>query len=160
MADGVDSSATALADALRERGAMPELLAPTDGAVRGMDGSDVAVDRAINTMASVVYDAVVVPGGEHSVAMLSGDGYAVHFVAEAVKHAEAVGALGAGTALVQRVSNGSARVAADGDGVTADRGVISASGTDGSLPPEFVDSFCSALGRHRAWERPTAAVSA
>ncbi len=160
VADGVDASATALADALRERGAIPELLAPTDGAVRGADGSDVVVDRAINTMASVVYDAVVVPGGEDSVATLSGDGYAVHFVAEAVKHAKAVGALGAGTALVERVSNGSARIAGDGDGMTTDRGVVSASGTDGSLPQGFVDSFCTALGQHRAWERPTAAIPA
>lgn len=35
VADGVeDRPVTALVDALRERGAMPELLAPTDGAVR------------------------------------------------------------------------------------------------------------------------------
>jgi catalase len=84
----------------------------------------------------------------------------VHFVAEAVKHAKAVGALGAGTALLDRVSNGSAQVAGDGDGVTADRGVVSASGTDGSLPQDFVNSFCDALGQHRAWERLTAAVPA
>lgn len=160
VADGVDGSATAMADALRERGAIPELLAPTDGSVRGPGGADVAVDRAINTMASVVYDAVIVPGGEDSVATLSGDGYAVHFVAEAVKHAKPVGALGAGTALVERVSNGAAQVAGDGDGVVADLGVISAAGTDGSVPQRFVDAFCDTLGQHRAWHRPTATIPA
>ncbi len=56
--------------------------------------------------------------------------------------------------------NGAARVAGDGDGLTEDRGVISAAGTDGSLPQVFVDSFCTALGKHRSWERPTAAVPA
>jgi catalase len=85
IADGVDAGAAALVAALREWGAMPDLLAPTGGAVRGEDGADVPVDRVINTMASVLYDAVLIPGGKASVATLSKDGYAVHFVAEAIR---------------------------------------------------------------------------
>lgn len=160
VADGVDAGGVRqLADALRERGAIPELLAPQDGAVRGVGGEELLVDRAMNTMASVLYDAVVVPGGEQSVQTLSGDGYAVHFVAEAIKHAKPVGALGAGTVLVERTANGSARVTGDGS-VTTDRGVVSAAGADGSVPQEFTESFCAALVQHRAWERDTAAVPA
>ncbi|HEX2298590.1 MAG TPA: catalase-related domain-containing protein, partial [Pseudonocardiaceae bacterium] len=161
VADGVDgAAASALADALGERGAMPELLAPADGSVRGAGGEDIAVDRAINTMASVVYDAVIVPGGPNSVATLSGDGYAVHFVAEAIKHAKPVGGLGAGVLLVDRAAVGVVRIAAEGDSVVEDRGVITAADADGGLPEEFTEAFCAALGRHRAWERDTAAVPA
>lgn len=32
--------------------------------------------------------------------------------------------------------------------------------TDDSLPQDFVGSFCTAVGQHRAWERPAAAVPA
>jgi catalase len=60
--------------------------------VRSATGDDLQADRAMNTMASVLYDAVVVPGGSESVQALSADGHAVHFVAEAFKHAKPVGA--------------------------------------------------------------------
>ncbi len=161
VADGVDGpAATALADALRERGAMPELLAPADGAVRGAGGENVAVDRAINTMASVVYDAVVVPGGQDSVATLSDDGYAVHFIAEAIKHAKPVGALDAGVTLVERAAAGVVQIAGDGESILSDRGVVSAIGIGGTIPEEFLDAFNTALGQHRAWERPTATIPA
>ncbi len=129
VADGVDGSATALAQQLREWGAMSELLAPAAGAVRGEDGADVAVDRAINTMASVLYDAVIVPGGKASVAALSSDGYAVHFVAEAIKHAKPVGGLGAGRQLIERTANGAAQIADDDGAVHNDHGVITVATT-------------------------------
>ncbi len=157
VAEGVDPSATALAEALRQREMVPELLAATGGVVHSADGADVAVDRAINTMASVLYDAVVVPGGESSVAALSRDGAAVHFVAEAIKHAKPVGALGAGRQLVERAANGTAQLTKGEDGaVHSDHGVISVATTDGTVPQEFLDAFHTALARHR----PTAAVPA
>ncbi len=159
VADGVDGTSAALADALRVQGAIPELLAPVDGAARGAGGEDVAVDRAMNTMASVVYDAVFVPGGEQAAAALAADGYAVHFVAEAVKHAKAVGAVGAGVTLLARTADGVAELAGDAS-VVSDQGVVTSAATDGALPDGFVDAFVTALGQHRAWERDTATVPA
>jgi catalase len=98
VTDGVAAEAMlAAADALRGRGAVVELLAPTDGAVRGAGGEDLTADRAINTMASVLYDAVIVPDG---VQALSSDGYAAHFVAEAYRHAKPILAVGSGFDLV------------------------------------------------------------
>src|SRR5262249_54632300 len=139
VADGVDPSATALARTLTEWGATPELLAPAAGTVRGEEGTDVEVDRAINTMASVLYDAVLIPGGKASAAALAKDGYAVHFVAEAIKHAKPVGALGAGRQLIEQTANGVARVAEDGDAVHNDHGVITAAAANGTMPPEFLE---------------------
>lgn len=102
VADGVDGEGTAaLASALKKRGAIVDLLAPADGPVRSSgNGEDLIADRALSTMASVLYDAVAVPGGEDSVATLSRDGYAVHFVTEAYKHAKAIAAFDAGIDLL------------------------------------------------------------
>jgi hypothetical protein len=44
-----------------ELGKVVELLAPTDGEIRTAGGADLAVNRALSTMASVLYDAVLVP---------------------------------------------------------------------------------------------------
>jgi catalase len=160
VADGVDGGpVAALTDALRERGAVPELLAPADGSVRTAAGHELTVDRALNTMASVLYDAVVVPGGIESVSTLSADGYAVHFVAEAVKHAKAVAAIGDGTRLLDRAVAGAVQVSTDGD-VIADNGVVSAASGDEQLPAGFVDGFTSALAEHRAWRRLRAGIPA
>ena len=161
VADGVDGGpVTALTDTLRALGALPELLGPTDGSVRTAAGGELPVDRALTTMASVLYDAVVVPGGVEGVSALSADGYAVHFVAEAVKHAKAVAAIGDGTRLLDRVAVGAVRVAADGDGVVVDHGVVSAASGTEQLPAGLLDAFTAAIAEHRAWQRPRAGIPA
>lgn len=160
IADGVDAGATALAQTLTEWGATPELLAPAGGTVRSEDGTDIPVDRVINTMASVRYDAVLIPSGQASAATLSKDGYAVHFVAEAIKHAKPVGGLGAGRQLIERTANGAARLAEDDGAVHNDHGVMSVAATNGTVPAGFLEAFRTALARHRAWERSTAAIPA
>jgi catalase len=147
VADGVDGGQVAAAvAALRELGTLPEVLAPRDGAVTAADGTPVEVTRALPTVHSVLYDAVLVPGGAESVRTLSGDGKAVHFVAEAYKHYKAIGALGEGSELL------SARVPSGGDGP----GVIIADDTDEG----FITAFAEAVAAHRHFGRETAGVPA
>jgi catalase len=110
-------------------------------------------------MASVLYDAVVVPGGIESVSTLSADGYALHFVAEAVKHAKAVAALGDGTRVLERVVAGAVRVSDDSE-VVVDQGVVSTAGGNDQLPAGVVDAFTAALAEHRAWQRSRAGIPA
>nr|BFF04184.1 catalase [Streptoalloteichus tenebrarius] len=160
VAEGVDGvGVRTLVEQLRERGTMPELLAPHDGAVRTADGEELPVDRAINTMASVLYDGVVVPCGPDSVRMLASDGYAVHFVAEAFKHHKPVAAFGAGIDLLDQPW-ASVKLARDDESVVVDQGVVTSSAARGDLPTEFADAFCEALARHRAWDRSTDGVPA
>jgi len=124
-ADGVDARGVErFVDAMRRRGAIVEVLAPTAGGTLsgGQDG-EVTVDRAITTMASVLYDAVVVPCGPDAVQTLSNDGYAVHFVTEAYKHLKAVGAFGAGIDLLHKASV--TEQLADDTDVVASTGVVS-----------------------------------
>ncbi|WP_335988653.1 catalase [Glycomyces sp. MUSA5-2] len=147
-ADGVDGTGlTRLVADLRRRGAVPEVLGQTDGAVHSETGEDVVVDRALPTMASVLYDAVAVPGGAD--AALRADGRALHFVAEAFKHGKAIAAFGTGSDLLEaaRIDPGAP-------------GVVTTAADGGDVPDSFLDAFADAIAAHRAWDRRTDDVAA
>jgi catalase len=147
IADGVDAAqATTAFQRLRETGAWPELLAPHDGTVTAADGTEVEVTRALPTTASVLYDAVLVPGGAESVRTLAADGKAVYFVAEAYKHWKAIGAIGDGSALLD-----AARVDA-----SENQGVVVGESVNGG----FIKAFADAVASHRHFGRDTSAVPA
>nr|MDQ4008941.1 DJ-1/PfpI family protein [Actinomycetota bacterium] len=155
VADGVDApEVEQIRRDLSERGATAEVLgASHDGRARGTDGSDVDIDVAARTAMSVVYDGVIVPGGSESARTLAADGHAVHFVAEAYKHHKPVAASDEGLEVLRR-----AGISTDGEG--ADRGVVLAASTGGTLPDQFVEQFAAALGKHREWDRDTASMPA
>jgi catalase len=159
-ADGVDVRGTErFVEAMRKRGAIPEVLAPTaGGTLSGGSGGEISVDRSFTSVASVLYDAVVVPCGPQSVETLGNDGYALHFVTEAYKHLKAVGAFGAGIDLLRKAGIG--EPLADGQDVVAAAGVVSTTAAEDTIPDQFFEDFASALAKHRAWERQTDAVPA
>jgi catalase len=135
------------------------VLGPTaGGSLSGGAGGEVTVDRAITTMASVLYDAIVVPCGPDAVQTLSNDGYAVHFVTEAYKHLKAVGAFGAGIDLLRKA--GVAEQLADDTDVIASHGVVSTKAAEDTLPDEFFEEFAATLAKHRVWERETDPIPA
>jgi catalase len=109
-------------------------------------------------MASVLYDAVVVPCGPESVESLSKDGYAMHFIVEAYKHLKAVGAFGSGVDLLRKLDI-TERLADDTD-VVVSNGVVSTAAAADDLTDEFSEAFATALSHHRAWERETDPVPA
>jgi catalase len=146
-ADGVRADDVAEARrALTEKGAVCEVLGPRDGALSDTGGGTVKVDRALATVGSVLYDAVLVPGGEQSIRALAAEGKAVYFVAEAFKHYKAVGALGDGVVLLE-----AARVP------SSDLGVITTAGT---ADREFVEAFAEAVAAHRHFGRDTTPIPA
>jgi catalase len=159
-ADGVDvEGAAKVIDALRQQGAIVEVLAPVaGGTLAGGSGGELPVDRAITTMASVLYDAVAVPCGPDSVQTLANDGYAMHFVTEAYKHQKPVGAWGTGADLLPKA--GVAEEIADDTNVVVSHGVISTTAAAGDLTDEFAEAFAAALAQHRAWDRETDPVPA
>ena len=159
-ADGVDvEGVDRLKSALEQEGAIVEILAPVaGGTLSGGSGGDVTVDRAFTTMASVLYDAVVVPCGPESVETLSKDGYAMHFVTEAYKHLKAVGAFGSGVDLLRKT--GIAETLAEDTEVVVSNGVVSTAAAADDLTDEFAQALAAALAKHRAWERETDPVPA
>lgn len=163
-ADGVDVVGTQrFTELMERRGAVVEVLAPVaGGSLQGGSGGELPVDRAFTTMASVLYDAVVVACGPRSVSTLSHDGYAVHFVVEAYKHLKPIGAFGAGIDLL-RAAHIENRLASEGDAATdvvSDQAVVTTTAAADTLPDEFVDELAAVLARHRCWQRQTDPVPA
>ncbi|ORV44561.1 catalase [Mycobacterium conspicuum] len=159
-ADGVDVVGTQrFIELMQQRGAVVEVLAPVaGGSLEGGSGGELPVDRAFTTMASVLYDAVVVACGPRSVSTLAADGYALHFVVEAYKHLKPIGAFGAGVDLLRtaRIGNDLAEDVA----VVSDQSVVTTTAAADDFPEEFVTEFAAALAQHRCWQRQTDPVPA
>jgi catalase len=142
-ADGVDAAeVAAMRKALVAAGAVVHVLAPHLGSLKA-GRTTVPVDHTLVTMPSVAYDAVFVPGGDTSIASLRSNGDAVHFVAEAYKHAKAIAASGAGEALLRDAGVPVGRSSKNGT-----PGVIL-----GADDAESAPAFIAAVGMHRAWDR-------
>jgi catalase len=166
VADGViAASIETIRAALTSAGAVVELLAPVDGMVTTAAGTQLPVDRAMNTVGSVLYDAVVVGDGEDAATALLNDGYAVHFVAEAYKHAKPLAVLGVGDLLVQAAR---LPVFEDSDRIVAQATKPMAGALDGVvfLAPdadagsEFTDELTAAIAAHRHYDRPVDGIPA
>ncbi|MGW6693888.1 catalase [Rhodococcus sp. NPDC054953] len=155
-ADGVDVvGVRALRAALHDRGAVTEVLGPAEAEFAGGSGGALRADRAIATMNSVLYDAVVAPCGPTAVATLVDDPDAVRFVREAYLHAKPIAAFGAGMELLRRAEV--SEPLAEDVGVVAEHGVVTSGAAAEELPAELVERFADALSRHRAWDRFTGA---
>jgi len=92
-ADGVDGkSLSAIKDALVAEGAVVHIIAPKLGILLSQEDQQIEVDESFLTAASVLYDAVYLPGGTNSSATLEAEANAVHFLNEAFKHCKAIAA--------------------------------------------------------------------
>jgi catalase len=158
-ADGVDTAdVEQVKVGLIAEGAIPEVIGPHAGSLHGEGGGAVAVDKALPTVASVMYDAIVLPGGKAAAEALGQVGDAMHFVTEAFKHGKTIGALGEGVDLVARLGLPGVRVAGDGDEIVSDQGVVT--DVSGSADNGFVPAFVTALAQHRHWDRAMQSVPA
>ncbi|MGC5360837.1 catalase [Streptomyces sp. DT24] len=146
VTDGVDGAqVTAVKEALTARGAVAELLAPQDGTVETGQGEKLKVDRALPTVAAVLYDAVVLPHG----AVFTDDPVR-RFVRNAYRHGKPIGGYGEGATALGTLLPAAVAAPATGDAPAVRDGVVSAaSGGDA-----FRTAFAEAVGAHRHWGRP------
>ena len=143
-ADGVDAKQVAdLKAALAAEGALADVIARYPGTIKGNNGKDVQVDKPAPNAASVLYDAVFVPGGR-SADTVAQSTLAVQFVAEAFMHGKAVGALDDGIKTLARAQI-QLPGPANGKGVSTARGVITATGGKDQSP--FNNEFIQAMTR-------------
>jgi catalase len=154
--DGVSGAeVTAVRSALVAAGAVVEVVGPHLGELKSAEGGRVKVDRSSLTTGSIMFDAVYLPGGKASVAALSQDGSAVHFVNEAFMHYKPIGATAEGLDLLRTSAvQGITVAAAAAAGVIADKGVV----TSATASQPFTDAFIAAIAQHRHWDRPQAAM--
>ncbi|WP_372343506.1 catalase [Streptomyces sp. KL116D] len=154
VTDGVDAEqVTSAREALAAEGAVVEAIAPADGTVTGSDGQEYQVDRALPTVASVLYDAVLVPGGPVGTPAVASDPDAVRFVRDAYRHGKPVGALGSGVGALTPVVPDAVHVATQNGSVVADQGVVTDT-SPGPAQSEFLQRFIRAVAEHRHWGRP------
>ena len=101
VADGVDAPAVRrLMLDITAAGAVCSLVGEQLGSISTLSGKQLSVDYTFVNMPSVMFDAVLIPGGEQSVAALSSLGEAVHFVLEAYKHCKTICAVNEGAQLL------------------------------------------------------------
>jgi catalase len=140
IADGFDASQlAAMKKALTAQGAQLKTIAPKLGDFTSADGKTIPADFSFLTAASVLFDAVYIPGGEKSVAALSGEADAIHFVNEAYKHCKAISASGDAVNFLNETFAGKAE---------GDEAVIVGKNT--------AADFIKAIAGHRNWDRESA----
>jgi catalase len=151
-ADGHDHTSLApVLEELRAAGARPMVVSTRLGTCRG-DGGELEVDKTFSTAGSVVFDAVLVAGGDGAAAVLREHGDALHFVNEAFKHAKPVAAIGAGISVLDAACLHGVGLADAGEpGTTCDQGVVTAG--VGADPSDFSSQFLEAISAHRHWGR-------
>lgn len=144
-ADGVDGDAlNAMKKALEKEGAQTKVIAPQLGFIESATGEPIKVDQSFLTSSSVLFDAVYIPDGAQSVALLEQEPDVMHFINEAYKHCKAIAADGEGVNFVQNTAAG-IKIQQDNTETTAvEKGVL--------FNPK-ASAFIQAIAQHRFWER-------
>ncbi len=146
VADGVDgASAETLHAGLSAKGAVPRYVGARLGAVKTAAGDTLEVEVTFETMPSVLFDALAVPGGKAAIQTLGNIGQAVEFIKEQYRHAKPILALGDGCDLVENA--GAPAVLASG---AVDPGMLIGRKTTAA---KLLPAFIKAIAKHRHHER-------
>jgi catalase len=148
LAEGVDGDAAlSIHRGLAEEGAVGRFVGAQLGSVKTAGGSALEVEDSMETAPSVVWDGVVIPGGEAALVALSASGQAIEFIVNQYRHCKPILVMGNAKALLSKADIPAALPSGKADPglLTRDAGDL-----DGSLR-----AFIVALSRHRHFERET-----
>lgn len=149
--DGVDAaSLMAVKQFAMEQGAEASIVSTHGNMLKGANGEDLEVAYTFKTTASVLFDALLLPGGQESVEKLKTNGDALGFINEMFVHCKPIAAFNEGVDLLQASQIQKTQIATD-DTVVSDQGVVTVSGAKDL--GELNQSFRSAVAAHRHWER-------
>ncbi len=161
-ADGVDGAQIAmLKQTLSAMHVGAEIVSKFGNTIKSADGGEIAVDKTFLTTASVLYDAVYVPGGAASIDALKAHGEALAFIHEAYKHFKPIAASGEGMDLLMQSDLKGIDLSQKNGKVSDELGVVTS--RDASDMAAFATAFIDAIKEHRFWLRPvpgTASVEA
>jgi catalase len=145
VAAGVELGAfKVIQQALHDAGAITCVVGPNLGFVPSSSGQQLPVDQALAATSSVLFDAVLVPGGASSAQLLLASGPAVHFVLEAYRHCKPICVIGEGAQLLR---------IPEAEDPGALPGVIVGKNDPGTRQ-QLAQEFIAAIARHRHWGRP------
>ena len=151
VADGLEPATfKQIVQDLTAAGAVCKVVGPHLGTVSTASGKQLAVDHTFGNMPSIMFDAVLIPGGAQSATALCATGDAVHFVLEAYKHCKTICALNEGVQLLASLGLSA--------GKNADQIALPAAGVlvadarkvaEGQIAQDFI----TAIAHHRHWDR-------
>jgi catalase len=148
-ADGVNEKSVAtVKKAIEGAGGVVEIIAPKLGYVKSANDEDIHVDESFLGAASVLFDAVYVPGGTNSVASIEADADAIHFLNEAFKHCKAIAA-DSDAIQVLEATYFSKKLPAD----YSEESVMTEGIILGDDAGKLADQFIAAIAKHRFWDR-------
>jgi catalase len=124
---------------------VPRYVGARLGTVQTVSGDALEVEVTFETMPSVLFDAMVVPGGKAAVETLGNVGQAVEFIKDQYRHAKPILAIGEGADLVENACAPSVLPSGQRDPGM----LIGRQATASDLIPDFI----AATGKHRHFER-------
>lgn len=149
VAPGADAGEIAgVVTELTSRGAVAEIVSTHLGSLDA-SGKGLEATQTYLTAASVLFDAVFVPGGSSSIDTLKKRSEAAPFIKEAFRHAKPIGGTSEGADFVEST-------------ILADLAAAGGNTKPGTLPgvvlersnsKGFAKAFADAIGKHRFWER-------
>jgi catalase len=146
VADGVDGAAAQTLHAgLEAEGAVPRYIGARLGSIATEQGDTLEIEVTLETMPSVLFDALIIPGGRAAVTILGKVGQTAEFIKDQYRHCKPILALGAGADLVE----GAGVPAALPSGQPDPGMLIGRHASASQALPDFV----IALARHRHFER-------
>ncbi|MEP7306383.1 MAG: DJ-1/PfpI family protein [Acidobacteriota bacterium] len=147
VADGVEGDGLkSLAGQLVAAGAVPRFIGARLGAVESVDGDPIEIDVPMSAAPSVLFDGIVLPGGERTVQALAADGRALEFLKDQYRHCKPMLVLGDATAVL-----GKAGIPTTLTSGEPDAGVVIGQLDDSGVS----DAFINALAQHRHFDRET-----
>ncbi len=161
-ADGVNAAQIAmLKQSLSALHINSEVVSLYGGSIVNSEGGKIEVDQTFLTTASVLYDAIYVPGGDRSIEALTAHGNPLSFIHEAFKHFKPIAATGEGVDLLMQANLQGIDSSQVNDKMSNQLGVIAS--RDPADMVAFTKAFIDAIKEHRFWTRPipgTASVKA
>ncbi|MCU4754004.1 catalase [Halobacteria archaeon AArc-curdl1] len=157
--DGFDAEhLETIRSTLEDEGARVSIVSKLLGDKEPENGDAIEADKSHVTTGSILFDAILVPGGEEHAESLKTQGDAKQFLLEAFKHKKPIAALGAGIDVLEAVELPDIELADDGDGQVSEHGVVTNRSSDDLA--EFADAFVEAIAAHRHWDRSDSEVPA
>ncbi|MES2978917.1 MAG: catalase [Pseudomonadota bacterium] len=150
--DGVDMiPVRRVIQELTDAGLQCKLVAPRLGQIGTASGRTLPVDFTFSNISSVVFDAVLIPGGSASTDELCRLGLAVHFVLEAYKHCKPICSINEGVALMATLGF-SLSTEKDVALTVPTPGVVVAD-SHKAIEGQISQEFITAIAAHRHWDR-------
>lgn len=151
-ADGIDMlSVRKVLQELMEAGVQCKVVGPHLGQLGTASGRTLPVDYTFTNTSSVLFDAVLVPGGAACADELSRLGLAVHFVLEAYKHCKPLCAINEGTSLLSTL--GFSLSTQKDTAVTVPTPGVMLADSGKAMEGQISSEFIAALAQHRHWDR-------